>query len=93
MIPSATRVTNLAKAWLRQVEPRGLVLADLLRVRGEPVDAVVNLLCTADVEYVPPGPELRYNGIPRMLTAEEIADLVRDPNRWPQVVAAAQSAS
>jgi hypothetical protein len=86
------RVSVLAGSWLTRVEPRGRVLAELLRARGEPVDAVVNLLCTADVEYVPPGPALRYNGIPRILTAEEIVALVRDTDRWPQVVAAARPA-
>ena len=68
------------------------MLAELLRDRGEPVDAVVSLLCTADVEYVPPGPSLRYGGVPRLLTADEIVNLVRDPDRWAQVVAAARLA-
>ena len=87
------RVSDFADALLTRVEPRGRVLAELLRERGEPVDAVVSLLCTADVEYVPPDPRLRYAGVPRLLTAEEIADLVLDPHRWPRVVAAARSIS
>jgi hypothetical protein len=67
---------------LNQVEPRGRALASLLRDRGETVDAVVNLLCTADVEYIPPGPRLRYADIPRVLTTTEIADLLMDEQRW-----------
>ncbi len=91
--PLRNRVSVFAEALLGRVEPRGRVLAELLRERGEPVDAVVSLLCTADVEYIPPGQSLRYGGVPRLLTAEEIVDLVRDADRWAQVVAAARLAS
>jgi hypothetical protein len=90
--PVRNRVSVFGEALLDRVDPRGRVLADLLRERGEPVDAVVSLLCTADVEYVPPGPSLRYGSVPRLLTAEEIADLVLDPDKWPHVVAAARLA-
>jgi hypothetical protein len=86
------RVSEFEKALLERVEPRGRVLADVLHKRGESVNAVVSLLCTADVEYVPPKPSLRYSGVPRLLTAEEIVDLVLDPDRWPRVVAAARFA-
>jgi len=90
--PVRNRVSDFEEALLCRVEPRGQVLADLLRERGEPVDAVVSLLCTADVEYVPPKPSLRYGGIPRLLTADEIVDLILDPDRWARVVAAARLA-
>lgn len=91
--PVRNRVSNFAEELLERVEPRGRVLAELLRERGAPVKAVVSLLCTADVEYVPPGPDLRYAGVPRLLTAEEITDLIRDPKRWTRVVAAARQRS
>jgi hypothetical protein len=85
------RVSDFEKALLTRVEPRGRVLAEELRKRGEPVDVVVSLLCTADVEYVPPGPRMRYSDVPRMLTAYEIVDLVLDPVKWDSVVTAARS--
>jgi hypothetical protein len=90
--PTRNRVSGWEAYLVNQVEPRGRALAGLLRDRGESVNAVVNFVCTADVEYIPPGPRLRYGDVPRVLTTAEIADLLKDEQRWAGVVMAARSA-
>jgi hypothetical protein len=85
------RVDNVTRQLRKQVEPRGEELRRLLQERGLRIDTVVNLLCVADAEYIPPGPKLRYGGIPRVLTAEEIADLILNRSRWKTVLRAAHA--
>jgi hypothetical protein len=86
------RISKVTRQLREQVEPRGEQLRHLLEQRGHQVEAVVNMLCVADVEYVPPGPQLRYGQTPRVLTAEEIASLIADPVRWAAVVRSAHTA-
>jgi hypothetical protein len=87
------RISDVTKQLRDEVEPRGEQLRYLLQQRGYQVDTVVNLLCVADVEYVPPGPQLRYGDTPRVLTAEEIAQLIADRSRWNDMVRAARECS
>jgi hypothetical protein len=78
------------EALYQRVEERGVVLARRLVARGISIRTVVNLLCVAESEFVAPdAARLWYGDMPKVLTADEIAHLVRDPERWGTVVAAA----
>ena len=83
--------SNLEDALLERVDPRGRVLLRLLREGGHRLDGVVNLLCVADVKFIAPDKaNLWYGETPRVLTPEEIAELVQDPQRWSEMTRLAQ---
>jgi hypothetical protein len=87
------RQSNLVKAFREQVDPRGLVLLDQVAA-GRRVEAVVNLLCVADVEFVCPEiSELWYGDTPRVLVPDEIVEFIQDSRRWSQAVQLARSPS
>jgi hypothetical protein len=80
------RQGEFVKMLREQVDPRGLLLLGQLRNRGLELDRVVNLLCVADVEFVSPErADLWYGETPRVLTPNEIADLVEHPQQWQDV--------
>jgi hypothetical protein len=85
------RLKELSGVLDGQLDPRGRVLLDFLRGRGAVVDTVVNLLCVADVEYLPPDPKYFYGDIPRVLTPDEIVELVTDPVRWDRLISSAEA--
>jgi hypothetical protein len=76
------RVSQLGDRLFKQVEPRGELLSEHLHGRY----VVVDLLCTSDVEYLPPDPRLRYGSVPRVLTPAEIADVLLDDERWAEML-------
>lgn len=87
------RLKEVAERLRKQVDPRGFILLEHFRGQGRQLDTVVNLLCVADVEFVPMAAALRYGSVSRVLTPSEIVELSQDKSRWQEVVRAASAAT
>ena len=78
----ANRINVITAQLMDKAEPRGLALLNFLKAKGLNLRGVITLACVASVEYVPPSPHpLRYGKVPRVLIAEEIAEIVNDRDR------------
>jgi hypothetical protein len=76
-------VTQLGK----KVEPRGRALLDHLNEAGPPgLKGVVSFLCTANVEFLHLStPQLWYGTIPRVLTPDELINLIGDSDGFSEL--------
>jgi len=87
------RIRKLTEELTAKVDPRGLELLRVLKPRYPRLRGVMNLLCVGVVEFIPwADPNLRYGEFPRVLTTDEVVELVSDQGRFASMAASADLA-